>query len=210
MKEKKQKERKLSKAELKRKAEFEQLTERLIAKGYKPNHITMSVFAANVFAILAALPLIILLVVSYFMIVGEISFRSRDFGIAYLLFLVLIFVHEALHGITWGMFAENGWKSISFGFIAEYLTPYCTCNQPLKKYQILTGSLMPTIILGVGLGIVSICTASPILLLVSALNICGGGADVTMSLKLLLYKSSSKDVLFMDHPYEVGTVVFEK
>ena len=212
MKEKKQKERKLSKAELKRKAEFEQLTERLVAEGYTPNHITMSAFAANVISIVAALPLVILLVVAYFAFAGavEISFDSSEFWLAYLLFIALIFAHEAIHGITWGLFAENGLKSISFGFIAEYLTPYCTCNQPLKKYQVLTGSLMPTIILGVGLGIVSICIASPTLLLVSALNIFGGGADLTMSVKLLLYKSPSKDVLFIDHPYEIGTAVFER
>ena len=212
MKEKKKKERKLSKAELKRKEEFEQLTEKLIAEGYTPNHITMSVAAANVLAIVAALPLVIPLVVTYFMVVGaiEYAFNSSEFLSAYLLFIILIFVHEGLHGITWGLFAEKGFKSISFGFIVEYLTPYCTCNQPLKKYQIIAGSLMPTMILGVLLGIISIFIASPILLFVSVLNIFGGGADLMISAKLLLYKSSSKDVLFIDHPYEVGTAVFER
>lgn len=212
MKEKKQKERKLSKAELKRKVEFEQLTERLVAEGYTPNHITMSVAAANVLAIVAALPLVVPMIVVYFMKVGEIefSFNSSEFWSAYILFIILIFVHEGLHGITWGLFAENRFKSISFGFIAEYLTPYCTCNQPLKKYQILIGSLIPTFVLGILLGIISIIIESHILLLVSVLNIFGGGADLMLSVKLLLYKSTSKEVLFIDHPYEVGTAVFER
>lgn len=212
MKEQKKKERKLSKAELKRKAEFEQLTEKLIAEGYTPNHITMSALAANVWAIVAALPIAVPLIVIFYMVEEEIllTFNSSDFWIAYLVFLVLIVVHELIHGFTWALFAENGFKSISFGFIAEYLTPYCTCNQPLKKHQILIGSLMPTIILGVLLGIVSIVTGSSMLLFISVLNTFGGGADLMMSVKLLLYKSPSKDVLFMDHPYEIGTAVFEK
>lgn len=212
MKEQKQKERKLSKTELKRKEEFEQLTEKLVAEGYTPKHITMSALAANVFAIIAALPLVVPLVTAYFIVVKEmeISFASSDFWIAYILFLVLIVVHEAIHGITWAIFAENGFKSISFGFIVEYLTPYCTCNQPLKKHQIMIGALMPTMILGIILGIISIFITSPMLLFVSVLNIFGGGADLMMSFKLLLYKSPSKDVLFIDHPYEIGTAVFEK
>lgn len=211
MKEQKKNERKLSQAELKRKAEFEQLTERLVAEGYTPNHITMSALAANTWAVVAALPIAIPLIVIYFMVAKEISFSdSGEFLAAYIIFLILIVVHELIHGITWGLFAENGLKSISFGFIVEYLTPYCTCNQPLKKHQILIGSLMPTVILGIGLGIISIFISSPTLLLVSVLNIFGGGADLTMSVKLLLYKSPSKDVLFMDHPYEIGTAVFER
>jgi len=210
MKEKKQKERKLSEAELKRKVEFEQLTEKLVAEGYTPNHITMTALEANMYAVVAALPFIVLLVLAYVLVVKELSFDMKDFWIAYFLFIVFVVVHELIHGVTWAMFCEDRFKSISFGFIKEYLTPYCTCSQPMKKYQILIGSLMPTIILGFILGVVSILTSSQMLLIVSVLNILGGGGDLMVTFKLLKYKSPSKDTLFIDHPYEIGTAVFEK
>lgn len=210
MKEKKQKERKLSKAELKRKAEFEQLTKRLVSEGYTPNHITMTALEANLYAVVAALPFIIVLVLAYVLAIKELTFDMKDFWIAYFLFIVFVVVHELIHGITWAMFCEDRFKSISFGFIAEYLTPYCTCSQPMKRYQIIIGSLMPTIILGFMLGVVSILTGSQMLLIVSVLNILGGGGDLMVTFKLLKYKSPSKETLFIDHPYEIGTAVFEK
>ena len=50
-----------------------------------------------------------------------------------IVFMILIVVHELIHGFTWGMFAQSKLKAISFGFIWQYLTPYCTCKEPLKK-----------------------------------------------------------------------------
>lgn len=204
------KERKLSKAELKRKEEFEKLTEKLTAEGYKPNHITLSALAGNVFGLLIAIPFIIPFVLLYFALGKEFSLDIMGFWIAYVIFLASIVVHELIHGITWAFFAENGWKSISFGIIMEYLTPYCSCNQPMKKKQIIIGALMPTIILGFLLGIIAIFTGSSIVFFVAMMSILGGGGDLLMTLKLLMYKSPSKDVLFIDHPYELGTAVFEK
>ena len=156
MKEKKSKERKLSKGELKRKEEFEKLTERLVSEGYKPNHITMSVLAGNVFAIVAALPFIVPLFVLYFGMGHELLLDDGILLISFVLFFISIVIHELIHGITWAFFVENGWKTISFGFIAEYLTPYCSCNQPMKKKQIIIGALMPTIILGFLPGVIAV------------------------------------------------------
>lgn len=210
MKETKTKERKLSEAELKRKAEFEKLTEELVAKGYKPNHITMSVLEGNVYALVAAMPFIAVLMIVYLAVGNKFSLNDAEFYIAFGIFMVLIVVHELIHGITWSIFVEDGWKAISFGFIAEYLTPYCSCNQPMRKHQIIAGALMPTIILGFIPGIVAIIIESSILLAVAMLMVLGGGADLLIVFKLLRYKSPVEDVVFIDHPYELGTAVFEK
>ena len=118
--------------------------------------------------------------------------------------------HELIHGITWSRFVEGGWKSISFGFIAEYLTPYCSCNQPMKKHQIIIGALMPTLLLGIIPGIIALFTGSSLLMALALVMIVGGGADMMIACKLLLYRSKCKEVLFIDHPYELGTAVFEK
>ena len=69
---------------------------------------------------------------------------------------------------------------------------------------------MPTIILGVLMGAVAVISGSTILLFIAVLMLFGGGGDMLVTMKLLRYKSVSEDVLFIDHPYEVGTAVFEK
>ena len=40
--------------------------------------------------------------------------------------------------------------------------------------------------------------------------ILAGGGDLTILLKLLRYKSKKEEILYMDHPYECGLVVFER
>lgn len=216
MDKKKKKERQLSKEEQKRKEDFEKLTEQLVAEGYKSNHITMGVVAANVCGIFASLPFITLFVVLYFVMGNEIQIEvdSKQFLLADIVFLIMLFVltiaHELIHGITWSLFVKNGWKSISFGFIKEYLTPYCSCNQPMKKHQIIIGALMPTIFLGFLPGVAAVFTGSLVLLLVAIFMILAGSGDLVLTMKLLQYKTLYKDVLFIDHPYELGTVVFER
>lgn len=207
----KESKRKLSKAELKRKEEFEILTDKLADEGYTPKHITMGVVKANVLALVIALPFIIPLWLLFFLMGNEfiidLFYGNLIIAVA---FLALTVVHELIHGITWAHFSEDGWKSIYFGFIAEYLTPYCSCNKPMNKKQIILGAFMPTLILGILPCVVSIFTGSAILFAIGALMILGGGGDLLIILKLLRYKSNAKDVLFIDHPYELGTVAFEK
>lgn len=210
MSEKKDKGRKLSKAELKRKAEFEQLTEKLEAEGYRPNHLIMSALAGNVLAIVAALPFVLPLFLIYVSRWEEITLEIAELWAFLILVLVLTVVHELIHGITWSFFAENGWKSISFGFIAEYLTPYCSCNQPLKKHQIILGALMPTLLLGLVPGLIAIGIGSSLLMMLALVMVVGGGADIMIACRLSLYKTAGKEVLFIDHPYELGTAVFER
>ncbi len=211
MKDKTPKQRKLSKAELKRKAEFEALSEKLLAEEYKPNHMIMSVAKANVLGFLAPLPFVILFLVLYFVMGNTYTtLAGKNMAIVLLAFMVLIVVHELIHGITWSIFAKNGWKSISFGFIVAYLTPYCSCNEPMKKYQSILSALMPTLLLGFIPCTVAVFTGSSVLLAIGILLIFGGGGDLLIIFMLLRHKSPSKDVLFIDHPYELGTAVFEK
>lgn len=206
----KEKERKLTKAELKRKEEFEKLSERLAAEGYRPNHITMSVLMGNVLALVTALPFVLPMLIVFMIIHEGISLGPAELLVFLVLMILLTVVHELIHGITWSRFVEGGWKSISFGFIAEYLTPYCSCNQPMKKHQIIIGALMPTLLLGIIPGIIALFTGSSLLMALALVMIVGGGADMMIACKLLLYRSKCKEVLFIDHPYELGTAVFEK
>lgn len=203
---------KLSKAELRRKAVFEVVKAGLEDEGYHTTELTMSTLAANVLAVIAAVPPIVILI-GVFRILNPqaraLSGEMSDLLLFLGIFMVLVVVHELIHGITWGLCARSGFKSIEFGVIWEYLTPYCTCSEPLKKSQIVLGALMPTILLGVVPGVVACCIGSTELVYMGGAMILGGGADIMIVGKILRHKTG-KTALFHDHPYKVGTIVFEK
>lgn len=209
--------RELTKAEKQRSERLDALRKDMSEKGYREEDLTVSIGKANVMALVYALPIIAVLLVSFCLLnKGAIAaYVSADTAlleifISLLVFVALIVVHELVHGLTWACFTSNGWKAISFGFIAKYLTPYCTCNQPLKKGQYLTGTLMPTILLGIAPCIVAIFIGSVSVFGVGALMILAGGGDLTISVNLLSFRPKSNEVLYIDHPYKVGLVAFVK
>ncbi len=90
------------------------------------------------------------------------------------------------------------------------LTPYCTCVEPLKKWQYVVGGAMPTLILGFGLAVIAAVIGNFGLLVLSEVMILSGGGDFFIILKMLLARHPNKDVLYYDHPYECGVVAFER
>lgn len=205
------KERKLSAAELKRKAEYDRLCEQMERAGYHKTDLTIDIVAANVGAFFVMLPFVVL--------VGWLYFRKnlawQDMGPFYgvLIFagaLILIVVHEGIHGLVWGAFAKNHLRSIAFGVIWQALAPYCTCAEPLKRWQYILGAAAPTLVLGFGLAAVATAVGQHWLFLLAELMIFGGGGDALIILKTLAYRPKSAEALYYDHPYECGLVVFEK
>lgn len=214
-----EKERKLSPAEEKRRVIFEKTKEEFAQKGYTEKDMTIGVVYANVMAVLLALPFAVLFGVLFLVLrenaVGEIlSLLEMNIIILLVLFIVIMAVltvaHELIHGITWSFFAKKGFKAISFGYIAEYMTPYCTCDEPFGKTQYITGVLMPTIVLGIIPMTISLFTGSAALLAIGALMVFAGGGDLTIALKLLGFSPEGKEALYIDHPYDVGLVAFIK
>ena len=204
--------RKLSKAEEKRKKLYEEKKKELIAQGYEEKDLTISVLKANVMAFVLGLPIIILLLILFiyknqsgiytFSIYGPVVFL--------VIFAVLVVVHELIHGLFWAIYAKDHLKSIEFGFMVSSFTPYCCCKDMLTKYQYIVGGIMPTVILGIIPAIIAIFTGSVFWFIMGELMILAGGGDLTILLKLLRYKSNKKEILYMDHPYECGLIVFEK
>lgn len=206
------KERQLTPAEQRRKANFEKTCEEMEQKGYLKRDLTVGVLQANLMAVIIMLPFAALAAVMYLFAKpsnsGDFSlFQCAVFLIALLLLTVL---HEAIHGLTWGFFAKGGWNAIAFGVIWKTLTPYCTCTEPLTKQQYIAGAVVPTLILGFGLAGIAVNIGSYWLFVLSEIMIFGGGGDFLIILKLLLHRCRKKEVLYYDHPYECGVVAFEK
>lgn len=205
----------LSPAELKRKADFELVCNKMEQDGYLRSDLTIGIVRANVLAVVLMLPFVVLTSLLYFSVNSlAIDDGMSNLVISYFLFIVgmiLLFVaHEAIHGLIWSIFAENHFKSISFGVIWKYLTPYCSCSSPLRKGQYILGSAMPTLILGFGLVGLAIAIGNLWLFLLAEIMIIGGGGDFLIICKMLMYKSKAKNIVYYDHPYELGLVVFER
>ncbi|MCR5804146.1 MAG: DUF3267 domain-containing protein [Clostridia bacterium] len=206
--------RKLTRAELERYAAFLKREEKLLEAGYKRKDIIVSIITANLLGTLVAAIPCIPAAIAFFAIHGT-EFVDKQkhplYMVGYLLlFVALIFVHEMIHGLFWSIGAENHLKDIRFGFVVQYLTPYCTCSSPLKKPIYIIGTFMPMFILGICVMIVSIILGNVGLFVVGVLHTLAGAGDILIILKLLAYKSKGKDVVFIDHPYECGLVAFEK
>lgn len=194
------------------------------AEGYQVVESTISIVKANVMAILIAGPIAFIAFVIFQLLNGMgrgghviIASTSESIGInlfmllgGYILFLVvmlaLIVIHEGLHGLGWSMFCKDGWKSIRFGVIWKYVTPYCHCKESLSFGAYLFGGLLPFLVLGVGFWIVALILGSKIVLFISLFNILAAGGDLTIALMLLKYRKAK----IYDHPTACGFVAFVK
>lgn len=203
--------RKLTEKEKKRTEEFNKKSAQLQSEGYSMKQVTVSVVKGNLMAFVIMLPPIAAVLILFYITGGHFYVPgSFEYPIVLLAMIASIPIHEGIHGLTWGRFAENGMKDIEYGVIWEALTPYCTCKAPLKKNQYIAGSVMPTLVLGVLISVIGICINSFDLVIIGCFNIFSGGGDFNISIRLLRYKTSAKESILIDHPTELGLAVFEK
>ena len=213
---KKRKKSELSNIEKRRLEKFNEEIEKLKKEGYKERDLTISALKANILAFVTIIPLILILSISYY-------FFSRNFNIDYIFittssflfivflsFFILIIIHELIHALAFAIFSENHFKGVSFGFIWKTLTPYCTISKPLKKFQYIMGIGMPCFVLGVIPSIIAIALGNFLLLLFSFIQILGAGGDLLIIYLILANKNEKKDVLYYDHPTEIGVVLLYK
>ena len=210
-----EKERKYSEQEKVRLKEFKEMTEKLEKEGYEKHEITIDVIKANIYAI--GFFAIFAVIFGLLFHMNGYDFEFEFFAnsllglVVFIVSLVVsIIVHELIHGLTFGAFAPNHFKTVQFGFIKENLTPYCTCAEPLKKYQIILAMAMPCIVLGLIPSIIAVFNGSFDLLLYGLIMIGSAGGDLTIIYLILKNPSKKKDVIYRDHPTEVGSVMFDR
>ena len=208
----KEKQRKLSPVEEKRLERFDALCAELEGQGYARNDLTIGIVRANVFAVVFAIPVFIIGIAAFILANpgGSFSMGLSDLLIAIGAMLVLTVVHELVHGITWSRFSENGWNDIDFGFMKEYMTPYCTCKAPLPKGSYITGALMPGLLLGVVPMAIGVIMGSYLVLFIGIIMTVSAAGDVMIVFSLLRHRSSAAEKLIFDHPTQAGCVVFER
>lgn len=206
--------RKLSTKEQKRLSAFEDTCESYLQHGYKMTSLTVGIVKANLLTLLFAIP-VIAIGVFLFAWVNPLSLLrpTPQSSILFLaMFIVLIVAHELIHGLTWSFFAEHRFKDIEFGFMKEYLTPYCTCKVPLSKSHYILGALMPCITLGIIPTAMGILLGSSVLFWIGIVMFLSAGGDLMIIFKVLTFKKQpeSNEILIFDHPTQAGSVIFEK
>ena len=211
---KEEKNRKLSPKEQRRLNVFEETCERLSQQGYKRNDLTISIVKANLFVFLLAIPVVAIgvLLFAWKNPISLLAPNPRGSLLVIVLFIVLIVAHELIHGLTWSLYAEHHFKDIEFGFMKEYLTPYCTCTTPLPKSHYIMGALMPCIVLGILPTAIGILLGSSLFFWIGIIMILSAGGDIMIVWKVLAFKKQdeSEEVLIYDHPTQAGSVIFER
>ena len=204
--------RELSEAEKTRLARFEAVSEEMEKQGFQRSELTISIVKANIFAVILLIPLTVIGFALLLWSNDAVQPFSgpRDLIILFCSFLALIVVHELIHGLSWAVFTEHHFKDIAFGFMKQYLTPYCTCCVPLAKGQYCFGALMPLILLGIIPMIIGILTGSILLLVLGIIMSDSAAGDILIVWNVLRYRSTAAKVIYMDHPTQAGGVIFER
>ncbi len=181
----------------------------LESQGYTASDKTFGVKAANVFGVLAALPFagaaVILFVVCVHSVRNIFPMLFVEIFLLAGLGLVSIPVHEALHGLFWGI-ANGTFRGIRFGIMKELWTPYCTCEIPMKRWKYISGTAAPFIFLGIGFSAAGILTGFWLLLAVGVYNIFCAGADLLICFRVMF----SCPQIVLDHPNKCGYLCFYK
>jgi hypothetical protein len=112
-----------------------------------------------------------------------------------------------LHGFGWAIFAKHGFKSISFGIKWEYLTPYCHCNEPLKRFPFLIGAILPLVVLGLFPAVYAYFTGNFTIWFFGFFFTIAAGGDI---IAIWMLRKVKKGQLVQDHPSELGFIILDE
>ena len=208
----KEKQRNLTEDEKQRLEDFEDICYDMKRLGYRDTELTISIVKANIFGIIFAVPVFVTGFMAFIMKNGTsgLILTPRELFLFIVGVVVLTVMHEFVHGLVWGMYAEHYYKDIRFGIIKKYLTPYCSCTTPIREGPYIAGGLMPLIVLGILPSAASVFNGSYLMLLLGLIMTVAAAGDIMIVWQLLKYKTDAKEVLCLDHPTMGGLVLFER
>lgn len=120
---------------------------------------------------------------------------SFEFLILFILMWIWMFLHEFIHGITY-VFGGADYKNIKYGIVLEKGILYCKCGQYVNKNAILLSIISPFIWIGVITLIIGFIINSPLLIILSLINIAGASADVLLFFSFFIFRD--KDLEFKE------------
>lgn len=181
--------------------------------------LTLGAVEANLYALIFIFPILLVFGLPFGLMWHE-KFNHNNF-MAFLdawsgwlllspvmLILILlggVVLHELIHGTTWAFFCRKGFRSIRYGVMWEFLTPYCHCKEPLALRPYLLGAIMPAIILGFAPSIYGIISGNIACFMFGLTFTMAAGGDFIM---IWMLRKESKNSLVQDHPSKIGCIVY--
>lgn len=184
---------------------------------YKREELTINMLQAQLSVLIYFVPSIILFGLPYYFIWGDRltmqSYRNMFVGLSSwtpaLIFGIIVLgviLHEFIHGVTWAKFAKNGLKSIKYGVLWQFLTPYCHCEEPLLVKHYIIGAFMPGLVLGFFPSFIALITGSLSLILLGLFFIITASGDFMI---INILRKESMDSLVQDHPKKIGCYIYK-
>jgi hypothetical protein len=172
---------------------------------------TTSMAAANLIAIVFALPLFGLMLPLFALLW---SWSTLWQGLAslldvFVLFVVLlvvgIVIHEALHSLGWQVFGKLPAGTVKFGVMWKVLTPYAHLTRPVPARVYRAGTMLPGLVLGILPLMIALLSGSGWLFWIGLIFTQAAGGDFFI---LWLLRDVPAFWLVEDHPVRAGCRVY--
>jgi predicted nucleic acid-binding Zn ribbon protein len=177
-------------------------------ENFNEEKITINIIWANVFGLIVLLLALVLFGIPFIMLWNNnISLSTINIIVYFVVFIIGIVIHEAIHGFFFVLFSKEKIKSIKFGIMPreKFYTPYCHCKEILSINHYRIAAIMPLIILGIIPVAVSLIYGNILLLLFGVTFISAGCGDLLMILKLIKEK---KNAWIYDLPDDAGFIIY--
>ena len=184
------------------------ISEKMKNDGYTRRDLTTTALRAQTICYLLPLPFVVMYAVIYFLLGNSLSFEGEKPILIIVLTAITLIIHEGLHALGHSIFAKNHFKDVEFGFSKG--CPYCYCNACETFYHYAIALLMPLIVLGISLSIISFFLHSTVFFLVVVINIFGTSGDIEILRLMIKDRKNGKDALYHDHPELPGVIKFYK
>jgi hypothetical protein len=177
---------------------------------YKKIDCSMSLTQANIISVLLFIPILLIPFVLYAWIWGPAAIgTSLDvfFGrpLWFLLgFLLLVVLHEGIHGLTWQVLSGASREAIEYGIKWKVLTPYAHLKEPIELQPYRWGTAMPGLVLGVLPALLGLIIGSELLFLIGLFMTAAASGDMII---LYLLRNEKPPALVEDHPENAGCFV---
>lgn len=152
--------------------------------------------------------LLLLVIVPYILLWQEdvlyLTFATVSPVVPLLILVVLILVHELIHGFTWALMGEVKLSDIKFGVMWKALAPYAHLKVPVSPRTYRVGAAMPGLLLGFLPSLTGIAIGYAPLAVWGAIGLATACGDFLI---LLIIRSVPPEALVRDHPSRIGCEV---
>jgi hypothetical protein len=118
--------------------------------------------------------------------------------------LLAVILHEAIHGALFALFAERGFRSVTFGISMSLGAIYCHCLDPLRVKHYRWAGIAPLLLLGILPYSAGLITGVTWFKTFGLLLTIGGFGDLLIFFKLLKF---DRNLIIRDHPDKLGFII---